>query len=468
MHLKIKIEFDQNIKALESQFIDLIKKRFGVVMHSHQNYELFKTIQNACNLFQLTPSEYLNQLIDCPIQSPLLEHLVSGITVGETYFFRDKQQMELLQNNLLPSIIKDKREKNSLSIRIWSAGCATGEEIYSIVMMLYEILPDIEKWTIKLLATDINTNSIQKAIAGSYTEWSMRSISDYFKQKYFHKENNRYILVDKVKILVNFDYLNLNDDNYPSIFNGTNAQDLIICRNVLIYIDNKSCNNLMKRINQSLVQGGYLMLGVSDPVNVSETDFIFHDRRRSLFLRPTDQQTNALVLPEIVLPEIKVNKTHLYKKPIKKYSRKTEEKTSHSVVEKDLTSRAIDLANVGKLEEAIKLCEKGFKLDPTNKLNYFTYGLAMSELNKLPEAESALRKTLFLDNQFVAGHFQLGLLLLRKNQCESGLKSLKNALVIAESKRLEEEEVPGSPGLCYKDLADILRKEINIYMKSDT
>ncbi len=221
MHLKMKNEFDPEIKVLESQFVDLIRKRFGIVIHSHQNYELFKTIQEACIRFKLTPSEYLNCLIDCSIQSPLLDHLVSGITVGETYFFRDKQQMQLIQDHLLPEIIKNKREKNSLSIRIWSAGCASGEEIYSIVMMLYEILPDIEKWTIKLLATDINTVSLQKAISGSYGEWSMRSITDYFKEKYFTKENRHYLLMKKIKDLVNFDYLNLNDENYPSIFNGT-------------------------------------------------------------------------------------------------------------------------------------------------------------------------------------------------------------------------------------------------------
>ncbi len=246
---------------------------------------------------------------------------------------------------------------------------------------------------------------------------------------------------------------------------GQNAQDLIICRNVLIYIDNESCIRLMNRMNKSLIQGGYLMLGASDPVNLSGTDFIFHNRKGSLFYRPLDEEKAR----EIKLPEIKKIEI-IPLKPIKKVQSKNVYKqiTPVKIVKKeDVITKAINLANDGKLNEAVKVCEEGFKLDPTNKFNYFTYGLAMSELNKLSEAESALRKTLFLDNQFVVGHFQLGLLLLRKNQHQAGLKSLKNALAIAESKQ-SEESVPGSPGLSYKDFAEILRKEIDLYMTAGT
>jgi len=465
MHLKMKVEFDPTIQAFESQFVELIRRRLGIVMHVHQHYELYKTIQEACTKFSLTPAEYLSQLADCPTQSPLLHFLVAGITVGETYFFRDQQQMQLLQHYILPDIIKKKRETNSLSIRIWSAGCATGEEIYSIAMMLSEILPDIGNWTIKLLATDVNTTVLQKAIKGTYTEWSMRSISDYFKQKYFQKETRYYQIAQTIKEMVNFDYLNLNDDNYPSIFNGTNAQDLIICRNVLIYIDNETCHRIMLGLNKSLVQEGYLMLGASDPINIAKTDFVFHAQRGSLFTRRLTEKLQPVITTTktIINPATKIIKITKKIEPKIKKLEKIKKIEKIETIKQDLVTRATDLANMGKLNEAIKLCEEGFRLEPTNKLNYFTYGLTLSELNRLPEAESALRKTLFLDNQFVAGHFQLGLLLLRKNQHEAGLKSLKNALAIAESKQ-QQEVVPGSQGLCYKDFADILRNEINLHI----
>lgn len=472
MNLKTKTEFDNSIKELELQFVDLIRHRLGIVMHSHQNYELFRTIQEGCAKFNLTPIEYLKEVKNSPNQSPLLDHLIAGITVGETYFFRDQQQMLLLQNYVLPKIIANKRDKSFLSFRIWSAGCATGEEIYSIGMMLYEILPDIEKWNIKLLATDVNTAILQKGILGAYTEWSMRAISDYYKQKYFQKEGKHYLLAQKIKEMVNFEYLNLNDDSYPSIFNETNAQDLIICRNVLIYIDSESCGRLMQKINKCLVPDGYLMLGASDPINIAGTDFVYENRKGTLFSRILTKNSYIDFLIDQPIKTITEKSTEKkdtsLSKYISKYISKSKTKSkSTKTLSQDLLLKATELANMGKLEEATKLCEKGFKLDPTNKIHYFTYGLAMSELNKLTEAESALRKTLFLDNQFVAGHFQLGLLLIRNKQHDAGIKSLRNALVIAESK-LSDEIVPGSPGLNYKEFAEILRNEIKLYITSET
>jgi chemotaxis protein methyltransferase CheR len=261
---------------------------------------------------------------------------------------------------------------------------------------------------------------------------------------------------------VNFDYLNLNDDSYPSIFNGTNAQDLILCRNVLIYLDNDRSAHLMHKINKSLIQGGYLLLGASDPINIAGTDFIFHHQEGLFFSRPTLEQKKVVTLQPIVEPASQVSE--IIQREIK--TDKVEQGPT-SIDHDDLTIQAIELANLGRLEEAIKLCEEGFKVDPTNKLTYFTYGLALSELNQFSEAEAALRKAVFLDNQFVAGHFQLGLLLLRKNKYAAGLKSLKNALAIAEARK-PEDTVPGSPGLCYQHLADILRNEINLYLEMGT
>ena len=150
MNRKMKIEFDPEITILETRFYEFIRRRMGILIHPHQNYELLKTIQDGCDRFNVTPDEYFHQVILAQDQSPLLDHLISGITVGETYFFRDKNQMNLLQDNVLPDLIKRKQENHSMSLRIWSAGCSTGEEIYTIAMMLCEVLHDIQEWTIKL------------------------------------------------------------------------------------------------------------------------------------------------------------------------------------------------------------------------------------------------------------------------------------------------------------------------------
>lgn len=451
---------DERIKLLESKFIELIKNRLGIVIRSHQIYNLTKTIHEACEKFHCSADEYLVLLHDSPNQSPILNHLINGITVGETYFFRDKQQMELLKNDLLPKIIQEKRNQHNLSIRIWSAGCASGEEIYTIAMMLLELIPDIEHWTIRLLATDINTDVLQKGISGVYSEWSMRSINEYFKSTYFQKKGKEYILHNKVCDLVTFDYLNLNDDNYPSVFNGTNAQDLILCRNVLIYFDIESSQRLMKRLNHSLTKGGYLLLGASDPLNISGIDYTFHHNKGLLLSKPYEDSKVVYTLPTINPAIVVVSKNPDTVSHIKIAKPKIHKKESHS--SKTLSDKAIEFANNGLLEEALKTCEQGFKCEPTNKLNYFIHALTLLEMNRYNEAETSFRKALFLDNQFVAGHFQLGLLLIRKKQNSVGLKYLNNALKIAETKNLDEP-VMGSPGLCYQKFVDILRNEITLY-----
>jgi chemotaxis protein methyltransferase CheR len=476
------------IERHKQEFESLILKRLGICMR-HQQAELVKTIVEACVKFHCTPSEYLEELKGCSENSPLFEHLAMGITIGETYFFRDKNQMKLLNDQVLPDIIKRKRNEGNLAMRIWSAGSSSGEEIYTIAMMLMELIPDIHLWTITLLGTDINTKMLKKAMGGCYSEWSMRSIDDKAKQRYFTVKNNQYILSKKIIDFANFSYLNLNEEDYPSIFNGTNAQDLILCRNVLIYFDVDKVKFVMARFYKSLVPEGYLLLGASDPTDNSVTDQVFQHQKGMLFSRSEIDKTPVSTfdvrkiesLPKIMLsPQIISTKPMLRESPqidrhmITECLHGNQWQTIISIPEASglntsdqvflFNAKALSLANMGKLADAITYSEKSLALEKTNKLTYFTYALVLSELNRISEAESALRRTLFLDNQFVAAYFQLGLLLFKTKQDEAGMKCLQNALSIAKEKNAKEI-VPGSSGVSYESFSDILRHEIDIYVE---
>ncbi len=488
-----KEELINQFKNIESHYIKFIQERLGIVIKPHQTNELQKAIINAYHKFNYVPSKYLEQLQVCQTQSPLLEHLIAGVTVGETYFFRDENQIALLKNRILKEIIQKKRAENNLSLRIWSAGSASGEEIYTIALLLIEAIPDIHKWSLNLLATDINTESLKKAIKGEYGEWSMRSISNYYKQRYFTLDDKIFTISQAVRDLVHFDYLNLNEDAFPAIFNGTNAQDLILCRNVFIYFEIKQITHVMSKFYACLVPGGYLLLGASDPVNISHTDFIFHHNDGLVFTRP-----------EIVKIDEKVEKIKITKKPLKQekitLSFNKHKTNSTSVLNKNsdinldfqlkinqfldsgkwhdvlntislsnekntkfsLCAQATALANLGKLQQAEKICQEILSRYSTDKESYFTYALILIELNQIIEAEKILRKTLYLDHQFVPAHFQLGLLLLRDKKYALGLKSLTNALTIAKSKDADEQ-VTGTRGLNYEGLVDILQHEIEIH-----
>ncbi|MBY0545598.1 MAG: hypothetical protein K2Q14_08680, partial [Gammaproteobacteria bacterium] len=314
----------EQIKHVEADFLEFIRQRLGIVIHSHQKSELYNTLIEACQKFDLTPRDYLQVLKNGSNDCQQLVHLVAGITIGETYFFRDNNQMQLLQEHLLPEIIQLKRKQGEYSLRMWSAACSSGEDIYTIAMMLCELLPDYKKWTLQLMGTDINMSSLHKARAGRYGQWSMRTITDYYKDKYFTVIGNQFQLSLEIMNLVRFAYLNLNENSYPSILNGTNAQDLIVCCNVLIYFDNVSIANLMKKLANSLVPGGFLLLGASDPVILTDTSLIHHHAHGLYFSRPMVDEIKAIPIERkppkpvynIITPTHRVKTPHVAQTPV--------------------------------------------------------------------------------------------------------------------------------------------------------
>ena len=263
-----------DVKILEPAFMELIHNRYGLVIHVNQAQELAKTIATACNKFNYQLQEYLQQLKNCSSNSSLLADLVAAITVGESYFFRDKSQMYLLESKLLPDLIKHKA--HDFTLKIWSAGCSSGEEIYTLAMLLAELIPNIDIWDLYLLGTDINTTALQKATKATYGQWSMRSIPEKYLQRYFLKNGRTYDLSPEIRNLVQFKYLNLCDNSYPSIINGIFEVDLILCRNVLIYFDNELATKIMQKLSACMTKNAYLILGASDPIVTTGTNLVFH------------------------------------------------------------------------------------------------------------------------------------------------------------------------------------------------
>lgn len=450
----------QRLSLYEDEFAQIIAQRLGIITHPKKK-ELGSILHSVYQTFKYEPDEYLKRLKTCPDNSPLLEHLIAQITVGETYFFRDKGQMDLLQGILLPKLIAKKRQQQNLSLRIWSAGCATGEEIYTLAMMLHELLPDIGRWQLHLLGTDINTQVLQRAKRGEYNKWSMRSISEYYKKRYMSTMGQRYILSPAIKNMVDFSYLNLNDDTYPSILNGTNSQDLILCRNVLIYFNQDSIGRFMQKISLSLAYGGYLMLGASDPIVLAQTGLV-QQSGSMIFLRQEEQQKPLTIKkPKVFLKSVSIPIRKKQTIPIAPVQ-KQKEQSSEASPALTLRNKAKELANLGQLDQALICCQESLELDPTNKNTYFIYALTLMELNRFSEAEAALRKTLFLDRKFIEGHFQLGLLLLKNKSHKEGLKCLQNALNSASTQD-PSHIVPDSQGLNYGRFVEILNAEIELH-----
>jgi chemotaxis protein methyltransferase CheR len=209
-----------------------------------------------------------------PLARVEMERLINLLTISETHFFRDNAQFDALATQILPNLIARKRAEAAAvganppgtpQLRLWSAGCASGEEAYSLAMLLHELIPDFKDWRILILATDINQNSLIRARQALYSDWSFReSRAKTSRSLYFTLQDRSYRLRDHIRQMVTFAPLNLIEDSFPAVYNNTISMDLIICRNVTIYFTEEMTRRLVHKFYQALVEGGWLVVGHSE------------------------------------------------------------------------------------------------------------------------------------------------------------------------------------------------------------
>lgn len=237
-----------------------LENKLGLHYTTMREKELSRKLTDASEGFGYTSVlSFIVWLLNTDQSIANLEKLASYLTIGETYFLREKEAFHFLKYEYLTKLFNDDKREKTLSV--WSAGCSSGEEVYSLAAMLCEMLPDIDEWDIKILGTDINPTSLQKAMRGVYTEWSFRKTEPWFKKKYVTKtENGKYRVIDKLRKFVEFRSHNL-ATNHSLIF----KQDIIFCRNVLIYFDKPFIKKVTSHFYDSLKEGGVLILS---PVEV--------------------------------------------------------------------------------------------------------------------------------------------------------------------------------------------------------
>lgn len=207
-----------------------------------------------------SPGEYLEHLTVRGNRETELRLLLNEITIGETYMFRSPPQLEALRTVILPQILQAKSAMGFKRLHLWSAGCSTGEEPYTLAMFMLEQSEKLMAGcSFDVLATDLNENSLTAARAGVYGEYALRSTSDLLRRKYFKPyDEKRLQATDQLKSLIRFDRVNLNDDSKMIFLKG---MDLIFCCNVLIYFDLASKRRVMQHFFSNLLPGGYLFLG---------------------------------------------------------------------------------------------------------------------------------------------------------------------------------------------------------------
>ncbi|UNU25898.1 CheR family methyltransferase [Microcoleus vaginatus] len=249
-------------------FINLITTEIGVRIRSQDRAGLSHKIMSRMRARKIAePEKYYKLLTAKNFESKNeWSELVVLLTTIESYFMRDKGQFALLKKVIFPELIEHKRNLHKTlgmqpTLRIWSAGCSTGEEPYSLAIVLKQLIPDWEHWKILILGTDINEKVIKKAPQGVYSHWSFRLVEPQIQKQYFHQKQNDWEINLELRQSVNFSCVNLITDDFPNIYQNIYNLDLILCRNVFVYFEHKYISLVLKKFSKTLRPGGYLMTG---------------------------------------------------------------------------------------------------------------------------------------------------------------------------------------------------------------
>ncbi len=228
----------------------------------------------------------------------LLTRIIDAITTNETLFFRDGSPFEALQHKALPELIDAKAKTvHARRLRIWSAACSTGQEPYSIAMVLHELIPNIANWDIHILATDISDTVLKQASRGTYSSFEIeRGLQPALLQRYFTRQGNAYKVKDELRGLVSFGRQNLHES-----FTNTGPFDIIFCRNVVIYFNATARKDVFHRLSNALATDGYLFVGSAESLSDLGPRFTPHHHCRSVFYRPNQA---ARAAHEIVRPAL--------------------------------------------------------------------------------------------------------------------------------------------------------------------
>lgn len=208
-------------------------------------------------------THFYDLLAGASSEHPAARTFISHLTIGETHFFRNQPQFAALAHEILPEIIERRRSERRL--RIWSAACATGEEPYSLAILLDTLLPDYDAWDVSILATDIDQQALDRAERAVYGAWSFRQTDVAIRARYFEEQGRFSVLDAAIRRRVTFARLNLAEDGYPSPVNHTAEMDLILCRNVMIYFAPATTQAVANRLHAALSHGGWLLVGHTEP-----------------------------------------------------------------------------------------------------------------------------------------------------------------------------------------------------------
>ncbi len=446
-------------------FRDFVSKKMGLYFLDTRRQDLLRGVQHAADTFGYKDIETcMTQLLKVDWTDKQIQTLASYLTVGETHFCRHKEHM----NYFVEKILRDSAFYKRKSLKIWSAGCCTGDEAYTLAIMLHETIPFIDKCDISILATDINPVFMNIAKEAIFTRNSFRETPELLQKKYFkHIGRNQYQLAPKIKKMVKVRYLNLVSDTYPLKSNNTDSFDVIFCRNVFIYFQNETVSKICKRFKSALNDDGYFFVSPTETFMVP--NLFKKDRYNSAFIfrnssienkrykivdgkfKTRTTSTGKVIKPSVnydsmlegnIVDNIKkVNTTFKsinttlgnvkkFKRPkvINKLPVKTK---AVGKDEKKILSTAKELNSKGNFTTSVKMLEKLIKDTLSAKIKngaYIELSRAYSSLGKMDRSIECCKQAIALDKMNPSIYFLYASLHMESGKIDESIEFFKKTL----------------------------------------
>lgn len=374
--------------------------------------------------------------------------LIDLVTIGETYFFRDEGMFRSLSETVLPAIREANR--NSRRLRIWSAGCSTGPEPYSISIMLSrEFGTGFDDWAVDIVGTDINRKFLNIARSATYENWALRAVASEDRNKWFHRHGKHYVLDDRYRANVEFKPHNLINDAIPDASAGLCEFDLIVCRNVAIYFDNATIALLLHKFENALADGGWLVVGhveaTSEILRAHMRLEAVHTPGGILYRKRSKEMTQAVSVAEPApVPKARQSNPAVLPKrtPSRSAPRIQVVSESGAVVpaapstpDLEAAAKAVDAGDwQAAYQEACAIVDA----DTVSAVGYRFMGIALTGLDRRKEAEAAYRRAVYLDRNDPLSRYLLAVLRRDSGDHAGADKQIRTVAKMLERRRLEE------------------------------
>jgi chemotaxis protein methyltransferase CheR len=422
----------KNNRAQIAQAITLIETRTGL---SARTLERIGIEELLLQLSGGKLDDYIRNLHRQPETNPDWQRLIHTLTIGETYFMRDQRHFEILRETILPQIILQHRRDHNLSVTVWCAGCATGEEPYSIAITLHEFLPDIANWRVRIIATDLNERALQVAQRGIYRQWSFRQSTPQFQQRYFTTRDDGWQINDNIRSMVTFQHSNLITSS------GIPAADLILCRNVLLYFSPPFVQRAENRLYDVLTPGGWLMLGQSEALRSNRERWIMHIfPGTSIYQKPSEEVPLTKPISWISRPKITEQPGELqsvaYQRAVAAVQKDQLMEAEYHLAQhleeypdqaEGHTLLAFILANRQAFPEAEAHIEIALAHRPLAADAYYIRALIHLEQGRTDEAINALNGAIYCQREHTLAHFVLGNLYASRGDIIRAYRSWRNS-----------------------------------------